>query len=300
MSANAIAKVIGDLRAGRITTTDRRVYGMWLESLALPKPVIDCTKVYEQWIQGDTEAFLYEDHVFFPVFDDVFLAYANEHGNVNVIHIMSVPRPEDGWQDHLRWKPRAEHDIDWDSIAYVSTMMVYVGGTAGMSVGRPTPIPTWGPMHGWAIAATAEGEIQDIRWTKFLKDDPDEWTWANCLISTLKTYTFLACRNVETQEPRRDRTQHRQIARLIGNPEMKISEICVRPIGKSYGGSRGASIEGTMPLHIVRGHMAHYGPKYGKGLLFGKYEGKFWIQPHAKGRIEAGERRHEYSIEVDP
>ena len=79
---------------------------------------------------------------------------------------------------------------------------------------------------------------------------------------------------------------------------MKITEIRVRPIGKSYGG-KGTSIEGTMPLHVVRGHMARYGPKYDRGLLFGKYEGKFWIQPHAKGRAEVGERQHTYLIEGD-
>jgi hypothetical protein len=39
------------------------------------------------------------------------------------------------------------------------------------------------------------------------------------------------------------------------------------------------------PLTSVRGHFARYGVE-GRGLLFGKYAGKFWIPAHAR---DAGE-----------
>lgn len=49
-------------------------------------------------------------------------------------------------------------------------------------------------------------------------------------------------------------------------------------------------------LHIRRGYFRKYGPKYGRKLLFGKYEGCFWEEPRVRGSIEAGLRVHEYEV----
>lgn len=55
--------------------------------------------------------------------------------------------------------------------------------------------------------------------------------------------------------------------------------------------------KGTMPLHVCRGHYSAYGPKYGKGLLFGKYEGMFYIPAHAKGKKENGTVEADYTVD---
>jgi hypothetical protein len=51
---------------------------------------------------------------------------------------------------------------------------------------------------------------------------------------------------------------------------------------------------GVMPVHSCRGHFSEYGPEFGKGLLFGKYEGRFWVPPHMKGRRGNGTVYKEY------
>lgn len=91
---------------------------------------------------------------------------------------------------------------------------------------------------------------------------------------------FLNCRNVEIVEPKRSRAERRRIERT----GKKVSVINVFGAGKSYRskGSSEPSDEGV-PLTSVRGHFAEYGPKYGKGKLFGKIEGRFWIPQHARG-----------------
>lgn len=55
-----------------------------------------------------------------------------------------------------------------------------------------------------------------------------------------------------------------------------------------------AEVVAETPLHGVRRHCRRYGPKYGKGLLFGKYEGMFWIAPHTRGKAEVGEIQKDY------
>lgn len=51
--------------------------------------------------------------------------------------------------------------------------------------------------------------------------------------------------------------------------------------------SREGSRLWTNRVHLCRGHMAEYGVD-GKGLLFGKYAGRFWIPPHVKGDKSKG------------
>jgi hypothetical protein len=52
----------------------------------------------------------------------------------------------------------------------------------------------------------------------------------------------------------------------------------------------------SMPLHTCRGHFAEYGPKYGKKLLFGRYEGRFYVPPHVRGSEKNGVVAKDYRI----
>ena len=57
---------------------------------------------------------------------------------------------------------------------------------------------------------------------------------------------------------------------------------------------------GSMPLNTARGHWSHYGPKYGRKLLFGKYEGRFWIPAHARGKASNGVVEKGYELPAKP
>jgi hypothetical protein len=71
----------------------------------------------------------------------------------------------------------------------------------------------------------------------------------------------------------------------------------VRPISARKSASRPFSeVIGNMPLHTVAGCHHRYGPKYGRGLLFGKYEGKFWVAPHVRGNARSGIVNKDYEL----
>ena len=51
-----------------------------------------------------------------------------------------------------------------------------------------------------------------------------------------------------------------------------------------------------MPRHVCRGHFAEYGPQFGKGLLFGRYAGRFFIPPHLRGDEKNGIVEKDYAV----
>lgn len=292
-SGAAIAKVIRDLRNGVITPlaeVEVDLRRQWQYIVRSCDQVVDVTKVYEQFTEDSKAVRLYEDHVFLPPWDDALIGYVNEYGNVHVAHVITSPADVvDRWVSDQHW-------IDWDAVEWVTTAVIYMGG---YSTTRNRPVPTQGPLHGWAIASNKDGTIQDIRWIHLLPDE-DMHMWDNMLICLLKTYDFLACSNVEVAEPHRKRATHRRIQREIG--ETKVTEIVVRPMSRytKSGGDEGLGMRvGSVPLHTVRGHFVRYGPEYGRQLLFGKYAGRFWVPGHARGNDTAGIREHNYTLESE-
>jgi len=63
--------------------------------------------------------------------------------------------------------------------------------------------------------------------------------------------------------------------------KVEVQAIVVRSPGKRTAGGMRAVGAGDTPLTSVRGHFAHYGPAYDRGLLFGRLAGKFWIPARA-------------------
>lgn len=53
---------------------------------------------------------------------------------------------------------------------------------------------------------------------------------------------------------------------------------------------------GVMPRHVCRGHFAEYGPEFGKGLLFGKHAGRFYVPPHLRGDKKNGIVEKDYQV----
>lgn len=319
MSAEAIARVVADLRAGRarnLLTAARSpfageqvgghsdLFGVALAAARMDAKVIDATTVYRRLAEQERAVWLYEDHPCiappFPRFD---VCYRNEHGNVVVMCAVAIDH-RDGKDDGTkadttdtfekgrgvtqppRWAPA--QPVDWDRVRWTVDTFCWIGGRGGGVV-----FPTGGPAHLWRFAVYDDGEPADLHWVQLLPDYPRErWDMAHLVL--LGAMSFLSCRNVELVEPRRDRAERRRLART----GVSVHELAVFPVGRSTR-RQGDKVDGVgVPLTSVRGHFASYGPAYGRGLLFGRYEGRYWISPHARGDRDHGEHRTDYHLEA--
>lgn len=321
MTAEAIAAVCADLDAGRIVNTLPRDRGMFevAESFALmPSKVIDATSVYEHNVAAGKEVYLYEDHpCIAPPFRTFRTCYVNEHGNVTVMSSVATRRSDPHLEGSLgfeqaigriadpslrnitqpdaRWRPA--QPVDWDRVEWILDTFVFVGGRSRLLAerrGQPgtMPIPTSGPVHLWRFAIYPDGEPADLHWVQLLDTfELDHWDGAQLVL--LGALNFLNCRNVELVEPERPRAERRRLERTA--PGVKVHELHVFPAGKSSRSARKGESLGV-PLTAVRGHFSTYGPEYGKGLLFGKLSGRFWIPGHARGSSEHGEHRTSYKL----
>lgn len=290
MSAEAIARVIGDLRAKNVHPTrgaDPRLLHMALGLANVSGPVVDATEIYRSLVARDDPVDIYGDHpCIAPPWRDASVCYVNEHGNV-IVMTLAV-------DDHLvltgkvgvdpePWEA-AEH-TEWGRVRWTMHAFVWIGGR---SKGRPSP--TGGPAHLWQLAVYEDGAPGDLHWVHLMPEYPMErWDMAHLVL--LGALNFCNCRNVELVEPRRPNAERKRILRT----GVRVSEINVFPTGKSVRSTSGERQGGT-PLTSVRGHFACYGERYGRGLLFGKYAGRFWIPQHARGEREHGEIDHDYRL----
>ena len=112
----------------------------------------------------------------------------------------------------------------------------------------------------------------------------------------LDVLRLLGCKNVSLNPHHNEPTgASRQMVRNEGKPKaFTYHTLMVRPAGASSS-STGVDI-GNMPRHVCRGHFAEYGPEFGKGLLFGKYAGRFYVPPHLKGKEENGIVEKDYVL----
>ena len=314
MAVEDRAKVIADLCAGKVLNASavaKDADGAWGDALSevvvqtqtliddtvrLAKfaTVVDVQAVYADWKQASGR-YIYEDHRAAPPWENALLAFENEHGNVYVIHLSSYETSELGrLSGHEFWETDAEsHVIEWNRVRWIHHALLYMGGHAGRTTGRGRVIDTVGPLHMWRIAVYPDGEMADVRWLD-INPDLDRKMFDTGMMVLLQTLNLCNCTNVAVAEPDRPRAERRRLARH----GVTVNEIHIRPIGRSYRG-KGVPLSEGAPLASVRGHFNEYGPKYGKGLLFGKYEGRFWIPQHLRGSAEIGEAEHSYVVETE-
>jgi hypothetical protein len=283
MTAEAIGNVVRDLRVGRVWvphSVDERLQVP--ASILRSATVVDATAIYSQFYAKDSDTYLYEDHRVAPPWENALVGYVNFENLVGLVHVAAIDGSD--LEPSHRWESTADtHDIDWDRVRWVLSATVYAGGSGHR---------TSGPHHVWHIPVYPDGEIADIRWTRLHPDyNLDAFQTAAAVF--LATFNMCNCTNVEVREPHRRRAHARQVART----GVTVNEIHVKPVSRS---SRGQSVPLSSfdcgPLSAVRGHFASYGPAYGRGLLFGRLEGRFWIPQHVRGAAEAGEREHEYVV----
>lgn len=285
MTAEEIARVVADLRVGRVrhVIDDDAVNGIALKHAASPT-VVDVTPIYASLVAKDDPVWVYEDHPnIAPAWEDAAFCYVKEHGNVVVMQATAedIPKAE-------RRKSRdTAQPVDWDRVRWDVTTFVWLGGRS-----KDTgPFPTAGPVHLWRSLVYEDGQPADLGWVHLFPKRPlEEWDMAHLVL--LGSLNFLACRNVHLVEPPRPRAQRRRLERL----GVSVKTINITPAGKTTRRDRDDEAGNVgVPLTSVRGHFAEYGVN-DKGLLFGKYTGRFWIPQHARGSREYGESSHDYRL----
>lgn len=295
-----IAEAVEDLRKRRVRVPDDRTLkkseaslakGYLLERAAGVETVVDATAIYNAMLgpdgKGGKEIAYYEDHpCITPPWDEAVICYQNGHGNVVVMETSTTE--SDGKE---RWQVVKEvgHDasVEWERVKWLTDVTVYLGGQEG--TGRR--LGTVGPVHMWRLAIYEDGKPADISWINLSPDYPME-LWDMALAVELGALNFLNCKNVHLVEPPRPRAQRRRMERT----GVTVKVLNVTQIGRYRPGAKGAAANVGVPLTSVRGHPVEYGPKYGKGLLFGWIEGRFWIPQHARGSAEFGEHRNSYRL----
>ena len=124
---------------------------------------------------------------------------------------------------------------------------------------------------------------------------PEEYaTMAYCTHPILMAFTFCNCKNAEVVTVRAsDALQKARAKRGVGKlHEHRI--INILPFGKVFEGRRRTVVsDGKLAVEIRAGNYARYGPKFNRGLLFGKYEGLFW-----RPSILAGDKAVDYNIKL--
>lgn len=324
-SAEMIADVVADIRAGRVwhpAALDEPGLNTSLRLLAQaqqPQPVVDCTAIFRECQRRD-EIHLYDDHPqITPPWEDALLCYVNTHGNVLVLH---VHREEwDGRTPAREWW-FTENEVDWSRVRWIAETAIWVGGSS-----HGKSLPTAGPCHMFRHAIRDDGSPEDINWVALMAriDDRaasdvlhsegvvyplsaeahrgiptnriDGDTWEAPLITVGAALNFLNATNVDVAEPSRPRPVRRRLAAT----GVTVQTIVVRPPGRRRAKTGAARpIDATESvLSPVRGHWARYGPAFDRGLLFGKYAGKFWIAGHIRGAGEA-EPVRDYVLQPAP
>jgi hypothetical protein len=288
-----IAEVVADLRAGRvympaaIDSTGVFLSKRCLARAQLQQPVVDCTSIFNRFTRGGPVS-LFEDHPeITPPWPDALLAFANHFGNAIVLQVHSyewdgrAPAPNDWYTDE---------DINWPRVRWIAETSIFAGGGTTNS---NQPLGTVGPCHLLRHAIRDDGGPEDINWVALMaehgrrgtaeeSDDPNKDTWMAATATLGASLNFLNCANVEVAEPRRPRPQRRRLERT----GVTVQTIVVRPPGKRSNHTNSSEARPMdaldTPISPVRGHAARYGPKYDRGLLFGKHEGKFWIPGHVR------------------
>lgn len=153
-----------------------------------------------------------------------------------------------------------------------------------------------GPIAQLALALDQRGRVSGNEY-KMLNNKPlDPMHLFSMAIVPLQAIAFMHCRNVKLDmvDPpaklsRRHRMKH-------GQGLVRYQTVRLDVPRRSGGGTAG--INGDTPLHIVDGHFAYYGDNHHDGcppdhephgLLFGKFDGVYWMPSHVRGNRQAGE-----------
>lgn len=178
--------------------------------------------------------------------------------------------------------------VDWSRVRWILNAALFTDEAKLWAPGLG--ISLYGPAAMWRIAVYEDGQGAYI-WTKTTAGS-DRGNYAFDLMVLLHTLNICNAANVYLDVPKRSRPMQRRMART----GVRVTEIHIRP-QKGAKSARGAVVTPGVPLTTVRGHFAEYGPKYGKGNLFGR-EGSYriWIPHYVRGDEAYGVIDHSYDV----
>lgn len=292
MSAEDIAQAVADIRAGRIHWTD--VPEPFLKAIQLlvtasSMEVVDATAIRNQAVTKSHK--IYDDFFLAPPFEHFAVGYNTPMDNTVIVTMHTREKTELPWEPEAKWEPA--EPVDWDRVRWVTQAYLWVGGHH-----RGQRVPMMGPVHAWLWAIYEDGVPADVRWIVIVEGEgpdgtPPEQRWMLPGIVAMSAVNFLNCRNVQIVEPTRPRAERRRIAKL----GVSVKTLNVYPVSRRTA-SDSSRVRGNqgVPLTHVRGTFHHYGPEWGKELLFGKIAGRFWVPSHARGERALGESRHRYVL----
>lgn len=299
--AEQIAETVADIRAGRVVhPAGNTAAGLEIGRLSLrlaqqPQPVVECQAIFEQQL-SKKEIHLYDDWPsIVPPWEDFLLCYVNSHLNTVVMQVHRTDHdgseiPADEW--------RSEEKINWDRVRWIVEATIWIGGYS-RTLGKA--VPTSGPYHMFRYAIDETGKPENINWIALLNNpQPSDLSgvWSAELVTLGASLNFLNASNIGVAEPTRPRAERRRLDRT----GVKVQTIVVRPPGRGRAPRDTAArpiSDFETPLTDVRGHFGHYGPKYGKGLLFGRIEGKIWFNGYVRGTGDDSSPR-DYRLKPDP
>lgn len=116
----------------------------------------------------------------------------------------------------------------------------------------------------------------------------------NALYLVIHALQLLNCRNVELVDYEPDHNVDQSYERHFGKPMTKYKTLRIKSIGKRYeSDTQQKAYQGLMPLHLRRGHFAHYSDD---APLFGKYTGTFWRPATVVGEEKRGVVVKDYKV----
>ena len=271
-----MARAVATLRRG---VTSIKTYDEW--DIAKAK-VIDCHDLRLSHIGVAVAA---DEQVLLPVWENALFIYrvmfTDKSGwYTNLTHVGFKPE-EDGWTMLVRHFTVSDSDPHDAKILNVCSVLRI--GSDGLATGY----------------VVGECDINGVV-GKLVKDEDDLAEFqrdelTKRMFVPLFAYNLLNCSNVIlVDEPSRSRSLARRIART----GVTLSEIHVLRQGTTRKSSSATTAPaGSTRLHSVRGHTARYGVE-GRGLLFGRIAGRFWIPQHVRGDSAYGEVEQIYRVDT--
>lgn len=163
-----------------------------------------------------------------------------------------------------------------------------------------------GPIATFDVAMDEGGRPIEFHWQSVpqlnVESGPVDVSISKVLLSKSAPFfaaiAFMHCKNVSYHKVLTEPKIARAYERRKKVSMVTFNRLTIDPLKATIGrmSGRGGDGSGERSLHIARGHFAEYGPEFGKGLLFGKYSGRFWIPAHVRGRSEIGTVLHDYEV----
>lgn len=156
------------------------------------------------------------------------------------------------------------------------------------------------PVAEWAYSILPGGELGGVNYVPRFGDEGPERRGINTytrLVPALLAVSFAHCKNVTltVNDPPEKLTRAR--LKRGKKPLVRYYTLKIEPMKQVLRTEGGIEHNGLKKaLHICRGHFAEYGDSYGKGRLFGKYEGRYWVPSVVKGRPSEGVVVKDYRV----